>query len=123
MGIDLTGDGDTLVSYSQLSNWGQCSSWDNFTAAPFIARARTFTFDDNPCDHFQARNVKATMLSLYMLVAIEMFNSLNGHEPAEDASVGQPVAAPGHVGVIRAALPHPLRAVPSAGVWHRATQT
>ncbi|KAI5022616.1 hypothetical protein ZWY2020_059538 [Hordeum vulgare] len=54
MGIDLTGDGHTLVSYSQLSNWGQCSTWDNFTVAPFTAGARTFTFDDNPCDYFQA---------------------------------------------------------------------
>ncbi|KAI4963508.1 hypothetical protein ZWY2020_013970 [Hordeum vulgare] len=46
MGIDLTGDGHTLVSYSQLSNWGQCSTWDNFTVAPFTAGARTFTFDN-----------------------------------------------------------------------------
>ncbi|XBI96510.1 hypothetical protein VPH35_032785 [Triticum aestivum] len=76
MGIDLTGDGHTC-QLSQPSNCGQCSSWDNFTAAPFIARAKTFTFDDNPCDHFQVRKVKAMTLSLSMLMAIEMFNSLN----------------------------------------------
>ncbi|EMS63834.1 Calcium-transporting ATPase 4, endoplasmic reticulum-type [Triticum urartu] len=85
MGIDLTGDGHTLVSYSQLSNWGQCSTWDNFTAAPFTAGARTFTFDDNPCDYFQAGKVKATTLSLSVLVAIEMFNSLNAL--SEDTSL------------------------------------
>ncbi|XP_020189406.1 calcium-transporting ATPase 4, endoplasmic reticulum-type [Aegilops tauschii subsp. strangulata] len=85
MGIDLTGDGHSLVSYSQLSNWGQCSSWDNFTAAPFTAGARTFTFDDNPCDYFQAGKVKATTLSLSVLVAIEMFNSLNAL--SEDTSL------------------------------------
>ncbi|VAH13059.1 unnamed protein product [Triticum turgidum subsp. durum] len=85
MGIDLTGDGHTLVSYSQLSNWGQCSTWDNFTASPFTAGARTFTFDDNPCDYFQAGKVKATTLSLSVLVAIEMFNSLNAL--SEDTSL------------------------------------
>jgi Ca2+-transporting ATPase len=84
MGIDLTGDGHTLVSYSQLSNWGQCSTWDNFTVAPFTAGARTFTFD-NPCEYFQAGKVKATTLSLSVLVAIEMFNSLNAL--SEDTSL------------------------------------
>ncbi|KAK1692182.1 hypothetical protein QYE76_008879 [Lolium multiflorum] len=84
MGIDLTGDGHSLVSYSQLSNWGQCSTWDNFTVAPFTAGARTFTFD-NPCEYFQAGKVKATTLSLSVLVAIEMFNSLNAL--SEDTSL------------------------------------
>jgi Ca2+-transporting ATPase len=84
MGIDLTGDGHTLVSYSQLSNWGQCSTWDNFTVTPFTAGTRTFTFD-NPCEYFQAGKVKATTLSLSVLVAIEMFNSLNAL--SEDSSL------------------------------------
>ncbi|XP_066362867.1 calcium-transporting ATPase 4, endoplasmic reticulum-type-like [Miscanthus floridulus] len=84
MGIDLTGDGHTLVSYSQLSNWGQCSSWDNFTASPFTAGTKTFTFD-NPCDYFHTGKVKATTLSLSVLVAIEMFNSLNAL--SEDSSL------------------------------------
>ncbi|OEL26074.1 Calcium-transporting ATPase 1, endoplasmic reticulum-type [Dichanthelium oligosanthes] len=84
MGIDLTGDGHTLVSYSQLSNWGQCSTWNNFTVAPFTAGTRTFTFD-NPCDYFHSGKVKATTLSLSVLVAIEMFNSLNAL--SEDSSL------------------------------------
>ncbi|KAL6619769.1 hypothetical protein ACP70R_034908 [Stipagrostis hirtigluma subsp. patula] len=84
MGIDLTADGHTLVSYSQLSNWGQCSTWDNFTVAPFTAGARTFTFN-NPCEYFHAGKVKATTLSLSVLVAIEMFNSLNAL--SEDTSL------------------------------------
>ncbi|CAL5387860.1 unnamed protein product [Camellia sinensis] len=37
LGIDLSGDGHTLVTFSQLANWGQCSSWGNFTVSPFIA--------------------------------------------------------------------------------------
>jgi Ca2+-transporting ATPase len=84
MGIDLSGDGHTLVSYSQLSNWGQCSSWKNFSAAPFTAGAQVFSFD-NPCDYFQDGKVKAMTLSLSVLVAIEMFNSLNAL--SEDGSL------------------------------------
>ncbi|XP_020086089.1 calcium-transporting ATPase 1, endoplasmic reticulum-type-like [Ananas comosus] len=85
MGIDLTGDGHTLVTYSQLSNWGQCSSWNNFTVTPFTAGTRHFSFDANPCDYFQSGKVKATTLSLSVLVAIEMFNSLNAL--SEDTSL------------------------------------
>lgn len=85
MGIDLTGDGHTLVTYSQLSNWGQCSSWNNFTVTPFTAGTRHFSFDANPCDYFQGGKVKATTLSLSVLVAIEMFNSLNAL--SEDTSL------------------------------------
>eukprot|EP00262_Sarcandra_glabra_P011681 TRINITY_DN2859_c0_g3_i1.p1 TRINITY_DN2859_c0_g3~~TRINITY_DN2859_c0_g3_i1.p1 ORF type:complete len:510 (-),score=84.30 TRINITY_DN2859_c0_g3_i1:121-1590(-) len=77
LGIDLSGDGHTLVSYNQLSNWGQCPSWEGFAVSPFTAGNRVFSFDANPCDYFQAGKVKATTLSLSVLVAIEMFNSLN----------------------------------------------
>ncbi|KAJ3699448.1 hypothetical protein LUZ61_003153 [Rhynchospora tenuis] len=85
MGINLTGDGHTLVTYSQLSNWGQCSTWSNFKVSPFSAGASTFSFDTNPCDYFQAGKIKATTLSLSVLVAIEMFNSLNAL--SEDGSL------------------------------------
>ncbi|KAF5187927.1 Calcium-transporting ATPase, endoplasmic reticulum-type [Thalictrum thalictroides] len=84
LGIDLSGDGHTLVTYSQLSNWGQCSSWDNFTVSPFTAGSQTLFFD-NPCDYFQTGKVKAMTLSLSVLVAIEMFNSLNAL--SEDGSL------------------------------------
>nr|GLL33843.1 calcium-transporting ATPase 4, endoplasmic reticulum-type-like [Ipomoea trifida] len=85
LGIDLSGDGHSLVTYSQLSNWGQCSSWKNFTASPFTAGSEVIRFDDNPCDYFQAGKIKATTLSLSVLVAIEMFNSLNAL--SEDGSL------------------------------------
>ncbi|XP_042511198.1 calcium-transporting ATPase 1, endoplasmic reticulum-type-like [Macadamia integrifolia] len=85
MGIDLSKDGHTLVTYSQLSNWGQCSSWEGFKVSPFTAGARVISFDDNPCDYFQAGKVKAMTLSLSVLVAIEMFNSLNAL--SEDGSL------------------------------------
>ncbi|KAJ3682774.1 hypothetical protein LUZ60_013001 [Juncus effusus] len=85
MGIDLSKDGHTLVSYSQLSHWGQCPTWDNFTVSPFTAGSTTFSFQSNPCDYFQSGKIKATTLSLSVLVAIEMFNSLNAL--SEDGSL------------------------------------
>ncbi|KAK9069167.1 hypothetical protein SSX86_013283 [Deinandra increscens subsp. villosa] len=77
LGIDLSQDGHSLVTYSQLANWDQCKTWDNFTVSPFKAGDRMFNFDSNPCDYFQGGKVKAMTLSLSVLVAIEMFNSLN----------------------------------------------
>ncbi|XP_068667876.1 calcium-transporting ATPase 4, endoplasmic reticulum-type-like [Aristolochia californica] len=85
LGIDLSGDGHSLVSYSQLSNWGQCPSWEGFLVSPFTAGSRVFSFDTNPCDYFQSGKVKAMTLSLSVLVAIEMFNSLNAL--SEDGSL------------------------------------
>ncbi|KAL9992065.1 putative P-type Ca(2+) transporter [Helianthus debilis subsp. tardiflorus] len=41
-GIDLSQDGHTLVAYSQLANWGQCKTWENFTVSPFTAGDRVF---------------------------------------------------------------------------------
>ena len=75
LGINLSGDGHTLVTYSQLANWGQCSSWKNFTVSPFADGTQVISFNDNPCDYFQTGKVKATTLSPSVLVAIE--NSLN----------------------------------------------
>ncbi|KAJ9178105.1 hypothetical protein P3X46_010017 [Hevea brasiliensis] len=85
LGIDLTGDGHTLVTYSQLANWGQCSSWEDFSVSPFTAGTRVLSFENNSCDYFQSGKVKATTLSLSVLVAIEMFNSLNAL--SEDGSL------------------------------------
>ena len=85
LGINLGADGHTVVTYSQLSNWGQCSSWEGFKAEPFIAGDRVFSFDANPCDYFTEGKVKATTISLSVLVAIEMFNSLNAL--SDDASL------------------------------------
>lgn len=85
LGIDLSGDGHTLVTYSQLSDWGRCPSWQGFKVTPFTAGKRIFSFDSNPCDYFQTGKVKAMTLSLSVLVAIEMFNSLNAL--SEDGSL------------------------------------
>lgn len=85
LGIDLSGDGHSLVTYSQLANWGQCSSWENFSVTPFTAGSQVFKFDANPCEYFQSGKIKASTLSLSVLVAIEMFNSLNAL--SEDGSL------------------------------------
>ena len=85
LGIDLSGDGHTLVSYSQLTNWGQCGTWEGFSVSPFTAGSQEFNFDANPCEYFQSGKIKASTLSLSVLVAIEMFNSLNAL--SEDGSL------------------------------------
>ncbi|CAH1432394.1 unnamed protein product [Lactuca virosa] len=77
LGIDLSGDNHSLVTFSQLRNWDQCKTWENFTVSPFKAGDQVFNFDSNPCDYFHTGKVKAMTLSLSVLVAIEMFNSLN----------------------------------------------
>lgn len=85
LGINLAGDGHTLVSFSQLRHWGECPAWKDFKVAPFTAGNQTLHFHDNPCDYFTTGKVKATTLSLSVLVAIEMFNSLNAL--SEDGSL------------------------------------
>ncbi|PHT97488.1 Calcium-transporting ATPase, endoplasmic reticulum-type [Capsicum chinense] len=76
IGINLVSYGHTLVELSQLHNWGEGSAWPNFTVSPFKAGNRFITFSD-PCESFTVGKVEALTLSLSILVAIEMFNSLN----------------------------------------------
>ncbi|KAH7296156.1 hypothetical protein KP509_26G011600 [Ceratopteris richardii] len=76
LGIDLSADGHSVIPFSRLTSWGECHTWDDFQVNSFTAGSRIFTFD-NPCDYFTTGKVKAMTLSLSVLVAIEMFNSLN----------------------------------------------
>ncbi|PHT28302.1 Calcium-transporting ATPase 2, endoplasmic reticulum-type [Capsicum baccatum] len=76
LGINLVSDGHTLVELSQLCNWGEGSAWPNFTVNPFKAGNRLITFS-GPYEYFTVGKVKALTLSLSVLVAIEIFNSLN----------------------------------------------
>lgn len=75
-GIDLSQDGHTAVTLDQLRHWESCPSWKGFAPQPFTAGAKTVTFD-SPCEYFAAGKVKASTLSLSVLVAIEMFNAAN----------------------------------------------
>ncbi|WIA22962.1 hypothetical protein OEZ86_009888 [Tetradesmus obliquus] len=76
LGIDLSQDGHTPVSWYQLSHWEACPKWHGFTASSYTAGSTTVSFA-NPCDYFTVGRTKASTLSLSVLVAIEMFNAYN----------------------------------------------
>jgi Ca2+-transporting ATPase len=71
-----TGDGHTLVTWNQLTNWGDCPNWpkESFQPVNFIDG---MDFSQNPCSYFVQGKVKASTLSLSVLVVIEMLNALN----------------------------------------------
>jgi len=87
LGLDLSQDGHSTVSYHQLANWGDCEKWD---AAEFNPSLSYKTLSNNvsfehKCDYFTKGKLKASTLSLSVLVSIEMFNALNAL--SEDCSL------------------------------------
>ena len=72
--IAETGDGHTLVTFDQLSHWSDCPNWKDFKVNNFI---EGMDFSENPCDYFVSGKVKASTLSLSVLIVIEMLNALN----------------------------------------------
>ena len=74
--VDLSHDHHTTVTWHQLRHWQDCQTWQNFTVAEFRSGHEWVKFDD-PCDYFTEGKVKASSLSLSVLVSIEMFNALN----------------------------------------------
>jgi len=85
MGIDLSQDGHSPVTMTQLTTWHDCPNWKDFKPAPWTAGDLTFSFDKDPCSYFDEGKAKASTLSLSVLVAIEMFNAVNAL--SEDASL------------------------------------
>jgi len=79
-----TGDGHTLVSFYQLTHWGECPSWpkEQFSPVNFIDG---IDLTKNPCSYFTQGKIKASTLSLSVLVVIEMLNALNAI--SEDSSL------------------------------------
>jgi len=82
LGIDLSEDGHTPISFYQLTHWQSCSAWDpkTFHFTDYTAGDQVYKIsqDGNPCDYFSAEGkAKASTLSLTVLVAIEMFNAFN----------------------------------------------
>lgn len=83
---DLAPDNHTLVSMSQLTDWGKCASgeghWSGFRVNDVIPGVN---LSQDPCEYFRKGKVKASTLSLSVLVMIEMFNALNAL--SEDCSL------------------------------------
>lgn len=77
MVINLVSDGHTLIELSELHNWGECLTWSNFSVVPYTVGDSHLIIFSNPCDYFTIGKVKAMTLSLSVLVAIEIFNSVN----------------------------------------------
>ena len=69
-----TGDGHTLITFSQLTDWSNCPTWTDFKVNNFI---EGMDLSENPCNYFVDGKVKASTLSLSVLVVIEMLNALN----------------------------------------------
>ena len=107
LGIDLSEDGHTPISFHELTHWQGCADWDakSFKFTDYTAGDQVYKIsqDGNPCDYFSATGkAKASTLSLTVLVAIEMFNAFNAL--SEDMSI---VTVPPYVNpylIIAAAL-------------------
>lgn len=67
------GDGHPLIEFSRLRDWGECSSWTDFSVSNF----NKFDFATHPCNYFTWGKKKPSTLALTTLVVIEMLNALN----------------------------------------------
>jgi hypothetical protein len=66
LGIDLTGDGHTIISFGQLSSWGTCPAWPDFNPAPYTAGPLTIAMQ-NPCDYFTTGKVRLGAMRSWQL--------------------------------------------------------
>ncbi|BAM40251.1 calcium-transporting ATPase [Theileria orientalis strain Shintoku] len=71
-------EGNTLVTFRQLREWGNCSEWTDFAANNIYDMQES-------CDYFTVGKIKASTLSLTTLVVLEMFNAFNAL--SEDSSL------------------------------------
>jgi Ca2+-transporting ATPase len=73
----------TNITWEQLTTWGHCSTWTDFKVNDFAG----LDMQTDSCKYFTDGKIKASTLSLSVLVAIEMFNALNAL--SEDGSLLQ----------------------------------
>merc|ERR1719235_2923796 len=66
LGVDLSRDGHSPVTWEQLTHCGECRG---FRPSVFTAGGLTFDFRDDPCAYFETGKAKASTLSLTVLVA------------------------------------------------------
>lgn len=88
-------DGHSMVTYGQLTRWGQCVTgedavgtiFEGFSVNSFDNTGQGIIedFSSDPCSYFQKGKIKASTLSLSVLVTIEMLNALNA--VSEDGSL------------------------------------
>jgi len=88
-------DGHSMVQYGQLTRWGQCRTgedavgtiFEGFSVNDFDNTGQGIMedFSSDPCSYFQKGKIKASTLSLSVLVTIEMLNALNA--VSEDGSL------------------------------------
>jgi len=102
MGIDLSQDGHKPVTLEQLMHWGSCDlktnrfelpsgTISNFTAPGWKADGifSTISYDGKGCEYFgREGKMKASTLSLSVLVIIEMMNACNAL--SEDSTIISP---------------------------------
>ena len=80
LGVDFSGDGHTVVTWNQLSNWGKCAEWakGEFSGGSYTAGGVVYSYTGaDACSYFTEGKLKASTLSLTVLVVIEMFNACN----------------------------------------------
>jgi Ca2+-transporting ATPase len=91
-----SGDGHSLVTWQQLSHWSECPGWKGFHANNFDG----FDFSNNPCEYFTKGKVKASTLSLSVLVIIEMLNAFNALSEDNSLLVVTPFTNPYLIGAV-----------------------
>lgn len=85
LGIDLSKDGHSTVTWGQLVDWDTCATWEGFKVNNYTTFGGGTVIMKEPCDYFHDGKAKAMTLSLSVIVAIEMLNALNAL--SEDASL------------------------------------
>lgn len=61
MGIDLSADGHSTVTWDQLTHWQQCPSWKGFAPKSYTAGGSIVGPFKDPCDYFDEGKVCSRM--------------------------------------------------------------